>query len=395
MRFAPLLLLLACHGSIKDDTGGGGGGDDTGVTGDGFCAVQSVLNDNCTICHDNSTPSGDLDLENDPWTRLVSGTSQYAGQTLVIPGDPDNSFLWIKLQGTQDTSEGDPMPPSGTMGAAELDAVYTWILDGAPETCGDTDTGGGDYHPEGWDDPTAHGMGAKLQEDDCQACHGETLEGGDVGVSCDTCHEEGWRTDCTFCHGGIDDSTGAPPEGIRDETSDASLDFPAHGPHVQDTDLHDAFGCEQCHENHTSIFDAGHIFGGDTTPGVADTDFSASLSDAGSWSGSGCSNLYCHGDGRRDNGTVDADDDVSCGDCHETTLSENTDLSEPHGDHFEEGATCVDCHAADVDAAREITDPSLHVNGEVDIEISASGITRSGDTCTGACHGEDHRSESW
>ena len=36
-------------------------------------------------------------------------------------------------------------------------------------------------------------------------------------MSCDDCHDEGWRTDCVFCHGGVDDTTGAPPEDIRDE----------------------------------------------------------------------------------------------------------------------------------------------------------------------------------
>ena len=188
--------------------------------------------------------------------------------------------------------------------------------------------------------------------------------------------------------------TGAPPEGIRDETDANDLAFPVHTAHVEDTDVHSAFACTQCHDDHSSIFDDGHLFDGDSTPGVAEVVFDAGLSDAGSWSGNGCSNLYCHGTGTRDDGSVDADEDVGYGDCHDTTLSENTDLTGRHDDHFEEGVSCEECHASVVSSNHAISDITLHVNGPVDVELT-SGMTYASGRCTGTCHGESHRNEDW
>ena len=119
MRTLALALLIACHTDPKDTAT-----DDTGLPdGEGFCPVQSILADNCTICHDGSDPSGGLDLETDPWAALVNAPSQYGGRTLVVPGDPAGSFLMDKLEGTQASGEGDSMPPSGFLSAGEIDIV--------------------------------------------------------------------------------------------------------------------------------------------------------------------------------------------------------------------------------------------------------------------------------
>ena len=166
--------------------------------------MLSVVNSSCTGCHTPASgPLGDLDLTTDPYAALVGAASQYPGRTLVVAGDPAASFLMAKLEGTQAAAEGTVMPPNGALGAAELDLVRAWIQDGAADVCDDPTTGTGDgYHPVGWVAEDVHGLAAKLQEDTCVACHGSDLEGGVVGVSCDTCHPAGWRTECTFCHGG-------------------------------------------------------------------------------------------------------------------------------------------------------------------------------------------------
>jgi hypothetical protein len=89
------------------------------------------------ICHSTTgamTSSG-LYLEGDPYDRLVGKPSRDGGFTLVKPGDPDNSFLMIKLKLTTtfDPKFGSGMPPDnpGQTCATAQDAVRQWIASGA------------------------------------------------------------------------------------------------------------------------------------------------------------------------------------------------------------------------------------------------------------------------
>ena len=97
-----------------------------------------VRDSNTTICHSVSgaaTSSG-LDLQGDPYDRLVDRPSADGGFVLVKPGDPDASFLAIKLKLTSpfDPVYGSGMPPDfpGQNCAAIQDAVRQWIAAGAP-----------------------------------------------------------------------------------------------------------------------------------------------------------------------------------------------------------------------------------------------------------------------
>ena len=56
-------------------------------------------------------------------------SSQDAGFQRVEAGDPDNSYLIQKLEGT--ASAGQIMPPSGGLPQAEIDVIRTWITNGA------------------------------------------------------------------------------------------------------------------------------------------------------------------------------------------------------------------------------------------------------------------------
>ena len=72
----------------------------------------------------------------------------------------------------------------------------------------DTSTGAiAGYHPEGFAAAEVHGPELKLHTQDCRACHGNDLKGGSAEVSCDSCHEPEWRTDCVYCHGGSENAT--------------------------------------------------------------------------------------------------------------------------------------------------------------------------------------------
>ena len=85
------------------------------------------------------------------------------------------------------------------------------------------------YHPVGYLEPELHGMDAKLQVEPCLDCHGADLLGGSSERSCDPCHDDDWRTRCTYCHGGEESEDGAPPRDIRGETEHDLLSLSAFG----------------------------------------------------------------------------------------------------------------------------------------------------------------------
>lgn len=285
-----------------------------------------------------------------------------------------------------------------TSDTADATAVRTWITLGATEECTDpVDTSTDGYHPDGWSAPDVHGYAAKFQEEECVDCHGADLTGSGDAVSCDSCHEEGWRTDCTWCHGGTDNSTGAPPLHISGDDDGSSATFIPHTAHVEASDIKVAYGCAQCHTKPTDVLTPGHLFVDDDTPGRAETTFSAGLSDAASWNGSGtCSNLYCHGNGQGDNGSVNHTGSVStCHDCHADQNSGSwSAMSGEHSKHLGEGVKCYECHGDTTNSSMDITDVTLHINGDADLALSG-GVLMSSGTCSGSCHGEGHRSEDW
>lgn len=403
MRTFPWVIALAwALGGCDDELfGKPGGGEPVATDLEGFCAVQAVFAARCNACHGTSATGG-LDLATDPAAALINHPAATdAALTLVVPGDPDASFLWAKVSGTQADGQGGVMPPGG-LAADEQEIIRAWIADGADTAC-DSDapvTDGYGVHPDGFDDPAVHGLEAKFQDQTCTDCHGADLSGG-AGPSCDTCHAAGWREDCTFCHGDADVGQAAPPVNISGADDGADATFIPHLAHVLDTDLHTAFACESCHTTPSNVLSAGHLFVGDDTPGRAETSFIDSLSDAATWDGNGsCSNLYCHGNGQGDNGTISHTATVDgCDDCHAAKSSgENAwkRMSGAHEDHLDEGVDCHECHQATVNSSdNAILDPSLHVNGTKDVVLRSEMTRNANGTCTGTCHGERHSGRNW
>ena len=396
-----LLSLLACGG---DPPGPGGATDSSEAD---WCGVREIFQSQCTACHSGEASSAELDLSEDPWAQLVGvGSATFPGTTLVVPGDPEGSLLYRKCAATQTASEGTAMPPNGGLGAAHLATLEAWIREEAPHTdCdGAIDTGEPfRYHPIDFADSAVHGSAARQQEEACISCHGADLSGGSSAVSCDDCHQEGWRTDCTYCHGGTDNTSGAPPRDIDDATDAASLSFSPHTAHVSDTALKDAFDCTACHASPTDVLSEGHLFVGDVTPGKAEVDFSGGLSPAGSWDGiDSCSNLYCHGNGRGDNGSAKVGDQFEdCASCHPHELSGSAawmTMSGRHERHLSIDATfdCGDCHKAVVETWSPIKDTSLHVNGTISIAPVGTIVwDPATKTCSGECHLEEHVDREW
>ncbi len=98
-----------------------------------LASVQAnVFNPSCIVCHAGaSAPQGlRLDAANS-FTNLVGVASRQGSSFLrVAPGDPDQSYLIHKLEGTASTGEqmplgGPPIPQS------TINFVRQWIVDGA------------------------------------------------------------------------------------------------------------------------------------------------------------------------------------------------------------------------------------------------------------------------
>jgi predicted CxxxxCH...CXXCH cytochrome family protein len=264
---------------------------------------------------------------------------------------------------------------------------------------GGPDGGAGDlpqgarYHPVGWAEPAQHGPELELQAQDCRGCHGADLTGDTARAapSCDTCHTpaepQAWRSDCTFCHGGDADATGAPPRDIDGSSSDVS--FAPHTVHVAQG-VAAASACTECHVAPLDVLTPGHVF--DATPAAAEVSFVAGLSAQASYDGQTCTNTYCHGNGRADSGTIaKSAAPLPCSGCHAT---DGSGMSGDHSRHINgENMDCSECHDTVVNLAQAIIAPALHVDGARQVSFSAGGTYNPANrTCSGVgCHG----TETW
>jgi hypothetical protein len=92
-------------------------------------AVSCALSQSC---HAGPAPKEGLDLSASLWSRIVNRPSaQVPEQNLVVPGDPEASYLFEKVsrptpaRGVRMPNAGPPLDP------ATLGALRSWILDGA------------------------------------------------------------------------------------------------------------------------------------------------------------------------------------------------------------------------------------------------------------------------
>jgi ubiquinol-cytochrome c reductase cytochrome b subunit len=83
--------------------------------------VMPIFQAECIACHGNF---GGWDASS--YTSIL-GTGDHA--PVVIPGDPENSFLAQKMVGTH--TIGDIMPPSGLLPEDEIQVILDWIEEGA------------------------------------------------------------------------------------------------------------------------------------------------------------------------------------------------------------------------------------------------------------------------
>lgn len=211
---------------------------------------------------------------------------------------------------------------------------------------------------------------------------------------CDACHGTGPDV-CARCHGGIDNQTGAPPLGLRGETSTSQLAVGAHTAHMEGGALADAFACSDCHKVPASLIDFGHL----DPDSVAELTWSPLAGPASSWNRTlaTCSNVYCHGNftgGITANTPVwTGSDQADCGSCHDVGSNPRL-LSGKHDDHIGDGLDCIECHSSVVSRQLIIVNPTLHVDGNKTMSFLRGGTYQNG-SCSGLNNAACHDSESW
>ncbi|MBN2196071.1 MAG: CxxxxCH/CxxCH domain-containing protein [Polyangiaceae bacterium] len=234
-------------------------------------------------------------------------------------------------------------------------------------------------HPTGYASPSAHGPDTFTAATDCRLCHGAELQGTDIAIGCDSCHQAGWRSNCVYCHGGTLEASGAPPVDLLGGTSTTSLGVGSHTEHVSRTD-HAAFACTECHPAVTDVMTPGHLFDG--TPGRAEVDFGRGRSQAAAYAAPGCRDVYCHGTGLTAGSvaTFVPAAALTCDSCHPAATG-----SSGHVVHAV--LPCNTCHLDVVADRTTVKNPDLHVNGTVEVTMTTGTYLADTDTCSGsACH---------
>lgn len=165
MSFRPLVLSVALVAVLPacDQTGNSSAdmsaaGDMAVVVPHNFTQIDNVIiKQSCSafsVCHSTegaSTAAG-LNLAIDAYAELinkpaVNDMAKNEGRVLVKPCDPDNSFLWIKLnlpetQLDPKVGYGGSMPQSSPhLPDAQLKAIKDWISRGAKRSEPDDVTG--------------------------------------------------------------------------------------------------------------------------------------------------------------------------------------------------------------------------------------------------------------
>lgn len=93
---------------------------------------ENIFTPKCTQCHSGSGAPQGLNLKKGQAEGNLVGVASGEVPDLkrVDPGNPDDSYLIHKLEGTQDV--GSRMPIGGSpLSQEQIDAIRQWIADGA------------------------------------------------------------------------------------------------------------------------------------------------------------------------------------------------------------------------------------------------------------------------
>jgi hypothetical protein len=106
--------------------------------------VVALFTSRCagSSCH-SAGPGGMFPplAEGEPSAWLGLASHENPAQKLVVPGHPEQSYLYAKVSGTQGPSGGALMPLGAAMPIPEAQAIHDWIAAGAPGSCDGADAG--------------------------------------------------------------------------------------------------------------------------------------------------------------------------------------------------------------------------------------------------------------
>lgn len=338
-----------------------------------YRTVRPILDRNCVPCHNPTQASANYDLSY--YVRVTpegydgilgNGTDDTPN---AIAGQP-GSMLLVKLNDAQHRSY---------LTSEERDTLTHWVVQDRLARFWISG-----MHPPGWLNPQSPDFhGEDLAQNNwemapCRECHGDdgeeggrygggkvTAGFGDSVQSCVQCHGESPES-CTTCHGQSDDP--APPRSLRWE---GSLGAAAHQSHLYENVLSDPVPCETCHTV-PEQFDASSHIDSDRPAEVTFGGLSNHNGFAPVWDRmmSSCSSVYCHLEATPVWTEVDGSH-RTCTSCHST---------HPGGVN---GGGCSTCHGAVVNDTETIINPSLHVNGSV--QVGRNGDSPDSLACN-SCH---------
>lgn len=115
--------------------------EDLNLLGDGVTwesRIKLILEFNCGGCHNEQDPQGGLTLMGDGVYEALLGPSvQLPDMPLITPGEPERSYLYLKLVGDEQIvgtkMPYNPLTGEGELAQAELADIETWIINGAVE----------------------------------------------------------------------------------------------------------------------------------------------------------------------------------------------------------------------------------------------------------------------
>ncbi|MBN2009530.1 CxxxxCH/CxxCH domain-containing protein [candidate division KSB1 bacterium] len=249
-------------------------------------------------------------------------------------------------------------------------------------------------HQAGWTDTTStafHGV-YLLQHNwnlaECKKCHGDDYAGGTAKSSCfaSACHHASPETSCTTCHGGVDNSTGAPPKDIANNKSQTAPGVGAHTVHLEASRWSNPVACNECHKVPTSLYETGHV-DSDLPAELVWGEFTKTGGLTPTYQNTTCNNVYCHGASL--NGGSDSSplwtqtESMTCNNCHGLPPATGA-----HIVHVEDaGVQCGTCH---VGYEKNVSvDKTVHINGVKNVQLVASigGTYANGKCANTACHG--------
>jgi hypothetical protein len=136
------MAAVASCGGGDDGYGNGGSGGGGAALQANFTSIQdNVFTPICTACHTGAGAPQGLRLDNANSYALLVGVASQEQPAFqrVAAGDPNNSYLIKKLEGT--ASVGGRMPLGGTpLAQTDIDVIRQWITDGAQPPAGSVTT---------------------------------------------------------------------------------------------------------------------------------------------------------------------------------------------------------------------------------------------------------------